>query len=874
LVKFETQINTTTRFNKVVNYMNCTKKLVKNKHSNVYRSLVATVLLANGIFQFVAPVLAVGTAPNQDITNTATATYEDPNAPGTTINAISNTVTVTTVEVAGINISKDGVIEAPTVAEGGTPGTPIVAGDKVYYNFTITNIGNDPTKFHIPDKSKVSITGPGTVEKLQYLDGTTWTDFTGSETASVPADGSLKVRVVVIVNAGATTTSPPIEVRLGNTPTNLQDQLRDTANTNLDDVYTVDNADGSVTDEYAGVLTTAQEASNTQSVAVGGSTYAFATVLKTRPADSYDDKGTAKLSDDTLKYNLSLKVESAAPTGSTLIPAALVGTKVKGLTGNRILVSDAIPKDTELAVVPTGFPANWKPVYTIDPVTTTTAIAATWSETAPTDLKTVTRIGFVNDPATVTSVAVGAEVKTFTVQVKVKSTFTGTTLTVNNIAQLFGQTDGIPIIDANSDGIPDNLVYDESGDNKPSNFNDDGTPPTGVDANGIGLPTITDGYVVDLTSTGTDTDNTNNGTGPGGEANTYPLTQVIGSVLNGPNNTPNAIGSTTVTTDPKYQNDDFTNKSSDVPANTKPGDKINPGEVTFTNTVKNTSTKTSDISLIPTPPATPADLPADTKVTISFDGALKVYVWDGTKFVFDLDGDPATKGDQSAIDDTTKYITLPPLATNDSYSYQVKVDLPPNTPLSTDTLKGYPVPITAFVDDATPGLGTETAKNTTIDQVYTGFLKMVKESKILKGTGPDVRSGDETFSSNPKKPAPGNIIEYQIRYKNISDAQAGTGNVILNANKVVIVEDGTTGGNNWALDNDVNAKIDTSNIVGTAKDSGASTIQFFSGNPASNSGIDQTGTTVNSDVTKYVNTVTGQVAPQEERTFGFQRKVN
>jgi hypothetical protein len=850
--------------------MNCTKKIVKNKHSNVYRSLVATVLLANGIFQFVTPVLAAGTAPGQDITNTATATYEDPNAPVGTppITATSNTVIVTTTEIAGITITNDGVIEAPTVAEGGTPTTPIVAGDKVYYNFTITNIGNDPTKFHIPDKSKVSITGPGTVQKLQYQKpDSTWADFTltGQDTDSVPADGSLKVRVVVIVNAGATKTSPAIVVRLGNTPTNLPDQLRDTANTTDDDVYTVDNPDGTPTDEYPGVLTTVKEASNTQSVTVGGSTYAFATVLKTRPADSYDDKGTAKLSDDTLKYNLSLKVESAAPTGSTLIPAALVGTTVKGLTGNRILVSDAIPKDTELAVVPTGFPANWKPVYTIDPVTTTTAIAATWSETAPTDLKTVTRIGFVNDPATVTSVAVGAEVKIFTVQVKVKSTFTGTTLTVNNIAQLFGQTDGIPIIDANGDGIPDNPVYDESGDNKPSNFNDDGTPPTGVDPNGNGSPTVTDGYVPDsatLTSTGTDTSNTNTGTGPGGEANTITLTQVTGSVLNGPNAAPNAIGSTTLTTDPKYQNDDFTNLSSEVPA-TKPGDKIDPKEVVFTNTVKNTSTKTSDISLIPTPPATPADLPADTKVTISFDGTSKVYVWDGTKFVFDADGDPATKGDQSDINDTSKYITIPPLATNDTYSYQVQVDLPPNTPLSTDTLKGYPVPITAFVDDATPGLGTETAKNTTIDQVYTGFLKMVKESKILKGTGPDVRSGDETFSNLPKKPAPGNIIEYQIKYKNISDIAptGGSGNVILEAGKVKITEDGTTGGNNWATY--------TTNVVGSAKDSvpTKATVTF-----SNTTGVGSDDLTV----TKYEDALnTGEkLVPQEERTFGFQRKVN
>ena len=82
------------------------------------------------------------------------------------------------------------------------------------------------------------------------------------------------------------------------------------------------------------------------------------------------------------------------------------------------------------------------------------------------------------------------------------------------------------------------------------------------------------------------------------------------------------------------------------------------------------------------------------------------------------------------------------------------------------------------------------------------------------------------------------------------------------------------GKNNWALDNDNNGQIDTSNIVSSAKDSGTSTIQFFSGNPATNSGNDQTGTTVNTDVSKYVDTVTGQVGPTVQRTFTFQRKVN
>jgi hypothetical protein len=185
-------------------------------------------------------------------------------------------------------------------------------------------------------------------------------------------------------------------------------------------------------------------------------------------------------------------------------------------------------------------------------------------------------------------------------------------------------------------------------------------------------------------------------------------------------------------------------------------------------------------------------------------------------------------------------------------------------------------------------------KNTTINRVYTGFLKLVKFSAILKGEGPDVPADQQDFNTTPavngvdpnpnvadvpRTPQPGNIIVYEIRYRNISEVASGTDNVILNADKVVITEDGTgttNSNNNWAKDNDNNGVIDTSHVPGSAVDSGTSEITFFSGNPPSTSVSNATtGTTVNSDVTKYVDTVTGLVAPSPTpRTFTFKRRVN
>jgi len=843
---------------------------MNKKQSKYYRSFVTAVLLASSLFQLIAPVLAEGTKAGESISNTATATYEDPLDPGTKINTTSNTVVVTVAEVAGITVTASGITDS-------TPATPVSVGDTVNYTYTITNVGNDPTKFRIPNLAKV--TGPGVAGTLEVSTdgGTTFTPISGSEliTGSIPAGGSVQVRVPVTVQPGAQA-NDIINVTLGDTPGDAQNQARDP---NGGDVYTVDNPDTTPAPEVPGTpVNGVREASVTQKSTVNQSvkTYALATILKTR--SDYNNAGTPAIDDDKLTYSLGLRVELNDPTGNGITPAPLAGTLVKGL-GVRILVSDAIPVGTELAVAPTP-PPGWQAVYTTDPVGTN-ANAATWSLTPPT-LSTVTRIGFVNDTSVVTSVSPGQTVNGFNVQVKVKSG-TAAPLTVNNIAQLFGQTSGVPPVDANGDGVADNPVYDESGDQNPSNYDGRTIPPGSTDPDGDGIPntpsTIPDGSIdtpAELTTTGTDPGNNNSGTGPGGEANSFDITTPVPSaVLNGPDRAPDAIGLTN-------NNDDFTNKSSFVPSDKKPLDTIDPSAVAFTNTVKNSGTDPSSISLVPTAPAALGDLPVDTVVTITNGSESKKYVWDGTTFVFDTDGNPATKGDQSPIDATTEYITVPNVAPGATVNYGVEVNLPTGTPLSTDTGKGFPVPITAFIDDTTPGLSAEApaARNTTIDRVYTGFLKLLKESRVLPGTGPAVQGSDGTFSVTPKKPAPGNIIEYQISYSNISEAQSGTGNVTLKADKVVIVEDGTLsttatdGKNNWAKDNDVSGQIDTSNIVGTAQDTGASTIQFYSGATGTNSSIDQTGTTADTDVSKYVNTVTGTVAPGETRKFVFQRKVN
>jgi hypothetical protein len=869
-------------------------KIKKNQyqHIKLLRSLIATAFIASGLFPL-APVLADGTTAGTSISNTATAEYDNPD--GGKINATSNTVIVTVAEVTGINAVPDGITDS-------TGGTPQV-GDVLTYNFRVTNVGNDPTLFNIP--TAVTLTGTGvagaTLGTIQYsVDG--GQNWISSATTPVTANavpvynptqfiagaptvpvGTILVRVPVTINSNAAP-GQTINVRLGNTPDPDTQNQPSSVSTATEELSTRDLDDSVTTDVDGPPLGGEKEASANQTATIGAKNYALATLRKTSALTTNTNPST--ISDDRVTYSLSVTVEGPTvdPTGNNITPSALQGTAitVNNVTETRILISDAIPQGTELDAVPTA-PTNWEAVYTLDPLTID-AKTANWirfSGTVPAGIK---RIGFINRdtlPNSQSLLADGTALTGFQVVVKVVSPTPAAPLTIANIAQLFGTTVG--------NNAP---VYEESGDDRPSNYNDNNTPPTGTDTNGDGVPnqfpaTIDDGFVDTPGSPETETEGTtngNNGTGPNGEANVIVLS--TSALLNGPNGNAGALGPT------DNNNTDFTNKSSAIPVGTAPGSLIDPAVVTFTNTVQNTGSSVANISLLPTPPATAGDLPNGTTVTITSGANSATYTYNSGVFTF-TNGTGTVQGNPISA---TNPVRIDALAANGTANYDVIVDLPPNTQLSTDIERGYPVPITAFVDTNGNGSvdGTE-PQNITIDRVYTGFLKLVKLSQIIRDTGPAVGVGQDLFSTTPsytnpvtgtvidpdpstsaaqevpRTPGPGNIIVYQIQYKNISEpATNAAGSVILNVSGLVITENGTGPNGNWALDQDSNGIIDTSNVVGTAADSGANAeITYFNGPTGAISATDQT------DVTKYVNTIGVQIGPGEAvRTFTFQRKVN
>jgi hypothetical protein len=839
------------------------------------RSLVATLLLSGGLLQLAPLALAAGTAAGQGIDNTANATYEDPTAPGTVIDATSNKVTVTVAEISGITVTSGAI--TPSTGTGAATLTP---GNTVYYNYTLTNVGNSPTQFHIP--GVVTISGPGTPvlnalttnpSPVQYSTdgGVTWLDVptTGLDTlatAKVPVNGTVLVRVGVTVNSG---TGSSLDVRLGNSPSYDISQPKATSGA-FDDVYTVGVNPANGESESSAIL----------KGAIGSTVknVALANVLLTRTGVS--DNGTpSTLTDDVISYKLDLNVKGTSPdTSFTPVPLAgttAITTNVSGTSTaeKRILISNAVPVGTTLTGAVTA-PTGWTAVYTISPLSTI-ANQATWTvgtgvgnATPPTG---ATRVGFVSNVGT--EVADGSTLSGFAFNVKTSTVVvTNNTYTVDAIAQVFGSTSG-------SDASI--VIYDESGDQTPNNYNSITNPlsATSLKATSTGEATVAT-YGVDTLNTNTGVDATGTDNGEVNEYTNVYVAPVSKSLLNGPNGSPTAQGPDATST--LSNNFDFSNKSSAVPAGALPGTTIDPDKVTFTNTVRNTGTTQSNIALLPELMAA-SNLPLATEIRI-YTGAGQSATYKLTTNGFEFQ--TATGTSNGAAISAINPVTLTVDANTDA-QYSVEVNLPLGTALSTDPTveKGYGVVINAFIGGTvtapTNGVAIITApvaSNKTIDRVYTGFIELVKETRILQNgaANPPVRTGDEVFGQTPKVPGKGNIIEYRITFKNVSEAQVGSGNGVLNAKNLTIIEDGTNATNTWAKLN-TSGTIYTSNVENSAQNDvlnpGITTL--YKGAAGSQvTTVEQHGLDAASDVTKYVNKVTSEVAPTKTGSFTFQRVLN
>jgi hypothetical protein len=829
----------------------------KRKHqiTRLSRPVAIAALVASGILQPLLPVLAAGTNAGTSISNTATATYTDDN-PLNIFSATSNTVQIVVAPVSGITIKDTGITNSNVGA--------VQQGDQLKYNFTVTNIGNTAEDVYIPGVSNV-ITSKFTATKVEVSTdgGTTYKDITTYTNGIVPgilADGTILVRVTGNVNDPGGIAGDAISVTLGNTlPNDNSAATQNVVNTSTTDLSKVR------TNFTIGVGTPAnnKEASAFQSIAFNTSATNQAFSLLKKTVTSVPGP-TAAGNDDILSYSLNFSVLNTSPSGN-YTPAALVGTNVKvnGTTSPQILVSDAIPAGTVLNAAPVA-PSGWQTVYSTDTVGTTIAVvsssptaltAASWTTATPATpaaLSAVTRVGFIYIAGT--SISPAAPAVTFPISV----TTSGLPVNggkVDNIAQVFGQTLG---------DTANTVVMDQSGDNNAADFNSATLVPAPV-----AFDPAQDTGKANPLAQGVDPGN-NTAPGPKGADTEITITGTVapptGSLLNGPNGQSGAVG-------PTNSNDDFTNASTKVPAGQAPTALITSVQsASFTNSVKNNSAVTlAEVTVQPVAPsqATAANgdtygadstIPVGTLVTLTnpVNSQTATYLYGVTAGV----GSFVLQNPYNVTTNPTgsKPIDFGNLATGSAaQNYTVTVTLPINSVIP---LTAVSIPMIAFPATA-PGAGyagTEASTNVTIDRVYTGYMQLTKQARILSADGTTVVQ--DWASSTTTQILPGQFIEYRIVYQNISSVANGSGNVILNANNFTLTEDGTTLPNNWAATTTHQQNTVATLGILTFKNSATPT-------PAT---IGTTDPANGTDVGVYQDVVT-QVAPNAQGTFQFRRLV-
>ncbi len=856
--------------------MSTKKPKHRNNKGNASRTLVLAALMTSGLLQPLLPAFAAGTAPG-DISNTATATYSDGT---TTFNATSNTVKVTVAEVAGLLVTPAGVKDL----DGGA----VQAGDALNFDFQVTNVGNAPTDIAIPALGDISASNfnPTGMQYAVVVGGTIGSFVNippGGIIPNVPADGSIIVRVAGTVPTSGLSAGADIRVTLGDTlPNDNSPATQNQPDAGLaGDFQTKDVRTQNVASTDA-PIDGEREASATQFIDFATQVKPLALATLKKDVATVNAK-TAATTDDQITYALNLTVENTSPSGG-FSPEQLAGTDIQGITGKKVLVSDIIPTGTvfDPTIAPV-VPSGWTLVYSIDNPATTVPVPvaggtpATWTTAQPAVASSIKRIGYIHDgPLPANGIAITGF--KFTV---VTATVPAAGASVYNVAQVFGQTYDDP---ANPVNPTTEVVYDESGDNNPNNFNDDQTPP---DSTGTNF-TSTDTGVPNPGQNGVDPGG-NTGVGPNGEltkVNIGSVPAALEDIYNGPTGQPGATG-------PIDANDDFTNVSTAVPPGTQ--NAFDPAFVTIKHTVQNPSTNTVPLANVTLEPISPtqaegadsngtagkfgsnAAIPNGTQVTIKYDangdgdyldaGESAVYTYNSTLGVF-------------VIASGTKPVNVGTLAPGAQVNYVVEIDLPLDATL-TKPLSNIPIPILAFSDDdpvASPGyngtlniIAGNTAKtpelnnNVTNDKVYLGFMELVKEARILSATGAVKEDWKPILTG---KALPGDVIEYRIKYKNISTPAQGSGNVVLNAGSFKILEDGaaaavgTAPANNWAAS--------TNHQPTTQFDRG--TVEYFSGVNSTNS-LGTTDPAANSQVGTYRNDV-NNVAPGASGEFIFRRQVN
>lgn len=695
-------------------------KLTRNKIVAQSFFHVLTVMIAFTLFVTASHAQTGG---GTVISNQASAAYSDGN--GNNFSTVSNTVTVTVANVAGLTITPDAGTHASVVT--GQTGVPFV--------FRITNTGNftDQVRF-LASGASIQATGATVTGAVIDVDnsGTVNTGDTnifsnGADvlSASIAKNGYIDVIVTATITGAAGST---VNIQLGDaTGASPYDNQATSGSPSAHEVRTV------ATTSVNGL----REARGDINATVDNDAQVRLNV--TYPT------GPVALGSN-ISYGWEVCNTGARPAQSITLTGAPSGSN----TG--VFIFAPVPVGTSLASTQSpAFPAGT--LYTTSPLSIAPT-AATWTTTAPGTLSTVTRVAF----------NVGATVANGACTTPINMAVTVTTPDATNNIYEIGDVVASNTVNAQ--------ITDQSGDT----VSNKGDGNANFDEPATGDPVSpTQGFKV--------------------------ITSLVktGSALIGPSAQPAAVG-------PTDNNDDYTNRSVTTGINVAPGNNTNAGgTVIFTNTIKNTGNATDTFTI--TLPTVPTGFTAQ----ISTDGGT-TYVNSGTVTL--------------AKDATTNIL--------------VKVVAPSGQPV----LTGYDTVVRVT------SANTTTAKNDTINRLYTGALELTKTATVINGTG----VGGAT------DPVPGAVIEYTITYKNIT-TNSGANNGTFTVSNLVITEDGNATPNNWAVTTKqvtTTAPVDSNGGTVTGNTAGAPTV--FT-------------TTIAADASALKDTIP-TIAPQATGTFKFRRTIN
>lgn len=605
-----------------------------------------------------------------------------------------------TVTVTVANVS--GLAITP---DAGTNPSVVAGQTNVDFSFTVTNTSNFSTQVRfLASGASVALTGPATVQAAVI-------DADASNTINAGDTDILANGADVLSSALARNASLNVIVRVN---VNAGAASGSTVSVRLGD-----SASGGPTFD--------NQTANNSAAEVRTSTPAATTAPVNGESEARGDISATVDADTQLRLNINY------PAGPVALGSAITYTFSLENTGQRaanaqtlagapagsntgVFVVAPIPVGTSFTSVTP--PAGVTVLYTTsslanDPLGATTV----WTTTAPAP-GTATRVAFnVGN-----SLAAGATASNLQMSVTISTTF--------NASESIWQ-----IGDAFAQNNVNAAVTDQSGDNMSNrgdgngNFNE---PKLGVDP-----ATPNQGFQVPTTLT------------------------VVGNVLIGPANFPDAVG-------PTNNNDDYTNKASNAGiAGVAFGGVTTAGSVVdFTNTVRNTGNGNDTYTI------TAPTVPAGFTVAVSTTGS-------GGPFTVVSGGGSTT------------------LAIN--FGQQADIVVRVTAPVGIAVLTGHGVVIRATSQ------ATNTNSNDTIDRLYTGFLRLTKSYQIFNTTG----------VGGASDAVPGADIEYTIAYENLSSS-GGTNNVTLTASSIVITEDGNVAPNNWGTT--------TTQVVGSASDSLGGTI--------------------------------------------------